>query len=1184
MNYPIRTKENANRCEFDVQLDWLYKGKRRNKPKALSAQPLPKLPKQKLNDDINNNQNISNSSAIKSHHRSRSKSVSNAMLSESTTTGSNQDWIKVKQDLLKEQSLSPKMSRSRSSSISNNSNNLTAMSLGSTSSSNNSRPLNSSTSNIKRSYSLSEKPKKSIFNALFGKKQQPVNTPQVKTTTNTKPKINTTSKEIADSVETKLDIIRERRSADMKQLSRIPLRRVRFAVDKFDSDPPQQLPSRKPILGNILIPDDMISDIPLISIGINNSKGTSDSSSPKQPSNKYTKDSKEYKIALDHYKKSLKESERRQLDAHVAAENVAKEVKNFKTTPSLSKVTSNQSRNGSFPLEDENDLNSDKSRLNSNIEIDKPININAHPFLNTEETSIENGLPTSREISIDEMTLDVIYTRCCHLREILPIPSTLRQVKGKVAPLHVLKFLNPRPTLIDILSFCDFISIVPIHIVIFDNVALTSEMLRIVLTSLVNSNVLEKLGLRNVVINQQDWLFLCKFLLQNKSIIKLDISQTKTKSDQGLDTYRENMNWTLLSDMLSMRKGRPLEELLLNGIKVSYIPLDEFMELLKVFGNKNHGKNKQRLGIAMTDIGPDHIKNLLNWMSQYKIQGVDLGFNNLSSLIIPIIDKISLLNYDNLEYFTLNSTELNKIEDVAELLNALALLPNIQFLDLSNLPAIFPGILPTLNNTLPKFPNLKRIHLDNNNMDFKHLTLLCNILVKCKTLSHISLISSSPTTTISSPSSIVNIDYSNDKNNENSSHPSEFLKNSLWGQYYSLAHDLPNLVSLNINYENIPGELQSRIALCLMMNMKKTMDSNFQIDELTSQDELLFDGSLLTDTADEVLKKMNTDAKTGDKLSYSELDASRQYILKKYIEKLNNVLKKVEVTIDLMLEKSKNDQLPMQEKENLLRLLLLKRNLFNILEILSNAPKLSHLVSPLVSQPVSSFDLTDSVTETMSSTAPRRPELNHVDSSRLLSQAVGTIPEYEALHKHEKEERDAEVSKPHLMATDSGRVVDVYTGRQVLHKTSSNTSLASKLQEQEEGELHKWGYFTQQSSLLTGDSVPTSRVPLGDNSDSSKITKESSSDSIDPNSSSTTHKSSASTNHPDIIQKPKILPKIPTGEELRKAIIEAKGIDSIDELIRKVRSNKEELEGIYDVALDLSTKSSVERTPTLPQN
>ncbi|KAG0668981.1 hypothetical protein C6P45_004198 [Maudiozyma exigua] len=1179
-NYPVKTKDIASPSGFDVQLDWLYKGKKRSKPKALSSLPVRKNHSNKVSRSNSNasqkpidNLTIPN----KRTTRNRSKSISNAILSENKNST---EWVKMKQDIMKQNNDSMHKSGTNSPIKLKSNVNITTTSIDQKNISSNSN------STIKRSNSMSEKPKRSIFSSLFGKRSPEPNSTPISSsqqnltiqTNNVPQKIPTTNNK------------NDSKEIEKNELTRLPkkhLRRVRFAVDKIENDPPQQLPSRKPRMGNVLIPEEMISSVPLISVGISNSRTNVNTGTDGQATiqgKTFTKDSKEYKLVLEQYKKSLKESQRRQMESHEAAECVAKEVRNYKLGP-LKKIRSNTSHSGDKnAASDEEEMDTDTkidSTLMSNVAIDKPISMDAHPFQRNDvspESSEPNSPISNKSQKPAKMTLDVIYTRCCHLREILPIPSTLRQVKGKIAPLHVIKFLNPRPTLIDILSFCDFISIVPIHIVIFDNVSLTSEMFRILLTSLVDSKVLEKIGLRNVVINPADWIFFCNFMLQNKSIIKLDISQTKTRSEQDLSTYRENMNWLLLSDVLNARKGRPLEELLLNGIKVSYIPLDEFMGLLNTFGKKNHGKSKQRLGMAMTDIDADHIRNLFNWMSQFQIQGVDFAFNNLTQLIKPIIEKLSLLNFDHLEYFTLNSTDLTDIEDVTNLLHCLSKLPNLQFLDLSNVPGLFPAIFPSLNEVLPKFKQLKRIHLDNNNMDNKQLTLLCNILVKCKTLSHISLMTATPVL-----SSVEKIPTGPDETTtdpkfamtpiatssaSNETHPAlektdsgSFARSALWGQYYSLANDLPNLLSLDINYEDIPDELQSRIALCLMRNMKKTMDSTFQIDELTSQDELLFDGSLLTDTADQVLKKLEQTSMNGT-VDTEDLDASRKYMLKKYIEKLDNVLKKVQITIDLMLEKSKTDQLPEKEKENLLSLLLLKRNLSNILEILLDVPRpQSGIISP-DSQAVSSFDARDIGTPT----TPIGPDLRHMDSSRLLSQAVGTVSDRSNEHAKEREQQEIEAARPHLMATDSGRVIDVQTGQPVLHKSSSNTSIASKRQEQEEGEFHKWGYFRQHGSYLNDDLSPSTvtndEVPaIG----SSQRGSESSS-VVNSNTGTPT------------TAKPKILPKIPTGSELRKAIMKAKGVESIDDLIKKVGDNKSELESIYNAALNLSQNSNLENS------
>ena len=60
------------------------------------------------------------------------------------------------------------------------------------------------------------------------------------------------------------------KNSDNNTLSDIPtLRRFKFAVNELPGDPAQQLPSRKPKNGEILVPDDMLNNtIPSISMHI----------------------------------------------------------------------------------------------------------------------------------------------------------------------------------------------------------------------------------------------------------------------------------------------------------------------------------------------------------------------------------------------------------------------------------------------------------------------------------------------------------------------------------------------------------------------------------------------------------------------------------------------------------------------------------------------------------------------------------------------------------------------------------------------------------------------------------------------------------------------------------------------------------------------------------------------------
>ncbi|CAL9731189.1 HMG2-induced ER-remodeling protein 1 [Monosporozyma unispora] len=1208
INYLQETKD------FDVPLDWLYKGKRKNKLKQTTtntnnhATISNKINKEKINNEegLHSTDKELKTQFTILNKRSRSSSVSNGLLDSSI----------LRNNLLNSTALTTKQSHSPLSPSKNTS--AIKENASSPSSSSSSPPPPPVTTKTSRSSSASsnnsEGRRKSLISSLFGRnKTSPsITTPPINITTNTNTsKIDQTVD--INNIETNVPLkvgspdfnhsspssasssshhhhhhhshVEDMLPVDSTPLSRskldgilnVPLKRVTFAVDKFDMDPPQQLPSRKPKLGNVLIPQDMISDIPTISQGISNT----DNDLNPIADGKITKDSKEFKSALEIYNQNLKEATKHQQEAHKAAEKIAKEVKSFngklsrKSSLSIPKRLSNNSHATDDKIINNSNDTDTISRTISNISddpnafdisainIDKPLHLHEHYF-EKEQDSISSNL-----------TLDIIYTRCCHLREILPIPSTLRQLRGKTSPLHILKFLNPRPTLIDILSFCDFIAIVPIHNVIFDNVTLNSEMLKTVLSSLVNSITLEKIGLRNVVIQQKDWPFFCKFLLNNKSIIKLDISQTKTRSDLLLKDHREYMDWDLLTNVIRLRKGKPLEELLLNGIKLMYIPLPQFQHLLINFGetyrqslisNKSNSASSStlslqsvgsdnvgiRLGLASTEITDDYLTIILNWMSKYSIQGVDLSFNNLNPFLRLLAKKFARLSFDNLQYFTLNNTNVYDVTNLALLLKYLSRLPNLKFLDISNIPEVFPGIVPYLYKYLPRFPNLKRIHIDNNNLNYRQIIMLCNILVKCKNLSHVSMLYEMDHKEVTKTSDNSNSTKDDMNIGTTSTYTHKFFtRNTVWAALYSLARDSPNLFSLDIDYEQVSDEVQSRIALCLMRNMQHAVNSDFKIDALSSQDQLLFDGSLLAETADDVLKKLNTNTLINDD---PHLAAAKKYMLKKYLEKLDSLLDDVQEAIDNVFEKRKIGELPSKEKENLLRLLLLEKNLKNIIEIVSSIPNIQ-------GRSKNPFVVSNNSNNTLGSdgqlltNGPSRPMLKHLDSERLMAEVAGG------------EDPEQDPAFPHSVATEGGnRIVDTNTGKPILYKSASQTSIQSRIQEKEEGELHKWGFFVQQQrSMYPQDGSPP---------------KDPKNEYI-PHLPTPNLDSGASTP-----LSPKFLPRIPSGEELRKAIIEAKGVATMDDLIQNVTSNKQELESIYNAAYFLTghTKDGKDPKSTDPKS
>ncbi|EDO17162.1 hypothetical protein Kpol_1072p32 [Vanderwaltozyma polyspora DSM 70294] len=1216
--------------DIDVHVDWLYKGKKKlKKNNSTSATP--------TNTNIVVKNNVVPSSNTFSK-KNRSTSISNAALSSGILKYDNlqNQHQHQQQQQLNNQPIEKQNEKSKHSHLIKRSHSISAATV----------PSMKKKEQLAQNSTSNSNNKKSLFSSLFSRRSPSSNnlaqsipnsttpepvptppsssassingghrTPKSRSRTNSLPSSNTNAP-ATNASHSPPQIL-------LENLDTVSLKRVTFDVSSFQNDPPQQLPSRKPRKGNVLIPEDLISDTPLISLGISNTATPSASLTPastisQTDQSKLSKDSREYRIALENYKQALKESEKHQQEAHYAAQRIANEVSNYKSrTATLSSSTPNSNSNSATNLSHHiSDVPTEHFNLTKLNSIDMPIHQHENFFNDIEE-------PLNAD---DEITLDVIYTRCCHLREILPIPSTLRQVKGKTAPLQTLKFLNPKPTLIDIYSFCDFIAIVPINTIVFDNVNLTSIMFKILITSLVNSNSIEKLSLRNVVIDERGWLLLSKFLLNNKSLTKLDISQTKVKSDLAEHLHRHNMNWHLFSDILMKRKNQMnfqlnsslpndaqlpsgyLDELLLNGIKFNKIPIENFQNLLNSYAavpsTTAIKPSNLKLGLAASDINIDQLKLIFNWMSEYNIQGVDISYNDLSELVKPMVSKLSSLPLDNLQYFTINNTNISKGHDVALILKYLSKLPNLKFLDLSDLPQIFPDVLPFMHKYLPRFPSLQRIHIDNNNLRYKDISMICTILIKCRTLSHISLMTSNSPSASNSNSDSINGSTNSDGNpasqvpsspviDRSSSltptSPSQLLSPgvpispspgaatgsfapksnflSYYGSLYNLAKELPKLVSLDINYDEIPDDISSRIALCLIRNMDRSTDSSFQLDDLTSQDDLVFDGTIITETAENVIASL-----CSKPLDEQGNDSTKKYLFKKYIEKLQKVYDNVQQTIDDLFEKRNSSELSLKEKENLLRLLMVEKNLCHILEIFSNIPKLSSIAG---------ITLTP---------------LKHFESARNIHNANEAVTSSSQFVQ----------PRPHLMATDSGRVIDVFTGKPLLVRSSSGTPQFNKKQEEEEGELHKWGFFVQQQkSWYPDNEVPSSSLQKNNDMKNPNTSKPVDSKSTRPGvkiitqglgskdiakahettppSSSTSSSSSNSfiTTNPYSMNKQRVFAKIPSGDDVRGAVMKAKGIHSIEDLIEKVSKSNTDLEKIYGTTFSPVTLGAIPNTDSI---
>ncbi|KAG7774330.1 hypothetical protein KL930_004160 [Ogataea haglerorum] len=880
--------------------------------------------------------------------------------------------------------------------------------------------------------------------------------------------------------------------AAKQRLDNIHFKRVTFSLQDLPDDPQQQIPSRRPRRGNVLIPEDLKLPPPKLSIGITDNLNNQTKDEPPKV------DENLMRQALERHQAALIESRKHAQEAHQAALRIAKEVNSYKKYPKLAK-----------DKDDEDDWEAKKyDELRKGLDIDTPLHQHVNYFgEEAEEHTYERPDEHSEAVdnkANDELPLDLLYTRCCHLREILPIPATLKQLKQKTRPLHVLKMLNPKPTLIDVLSFSDFLAIAPIMTVIFDNVTLDHQMVKIILVSLSKSTTLEKLSFRNVAFDKQGWTWICKFLTVNKSISKLDLSQQRIKPETPIQFYRSEMDWDLFTQSLIIKGG--IEELVINGCKLSTA---QFKNLV----NNGLRLKTRRLGLASTNLDVDKANILAEWISSPDTTciGIDIAVNDLTSQVLAPFEKVFATKMDNVKlfFFSLNQTNVT-IEDCAKLIELLSTCKTLRFLDLGNNPQLFPGILPTLTEYLPKFPDLRRIHFDFCNLSEAAIIQLCLTFQKCPKLLHVSLLG-----------------------NEN------INQRTAASLYISVKNS--NIYNLDIDYDCLGDEVSSKIAFYLMRNMEKFLNKDLTHSR-EEEEDLIFDGSLLTKTAEALLE--SNQAKNADE---------HQIISNALVEKTVRLRSEIHKTMNRLFEARANGKLSLEGKETLLRFCLLDDSLESIIHIFSEQEHKSEDGDKKAALPDAPGVLArPELIKKLSSHRASQKLPMHRSSSDVI--VAGPIVSPNQVAFEPVNGPISEDAAPHSVVVDANsQPIDHLTGKPVLMRSGSQTSIHAKELEEEEGEFHKWGFFVQKHDSDT--SLPVSTEKAQD--------------------------------------KPQLkVSSIPSGTELRQAVMKAKGIESVSDLINKINIDSSKLSSIYEPSsgteqqtnhTDAQTSSAVPSIAASPQ-
>ena len=371
-----------------------------------------------------------------------------------------------------------------------------------------------------------------------------------------------------------------------------------------------------------------------------------------------------------------------------------------------------------------------------------------------------------------------IYKRCCQLREshaLKRIADQLTTAPNGTVPCFDLTGL--RFSLPDVVTFGDFLAIVPVRRLNLQDCGLTDEALRVILAGLLsvktpqqadfNRNlskhnstpknremeqfgVIEKLCLKNnSKLSREGWRHLGYFIHMSQSIKAIDLtgvpfpqpstngrrnsqSQSGPKSPNVSKPPVEMCN--VFGQCLAKRlAGSRLEELILAGCDLNDEALEKIVDAYIFCGGK-------RLSLAKNKLTERGAHAVVRYLESGKCEALDLGGNDLSYLSDDLIAPISRTAATNplyalsLEGCNLSTTELKTW------LPSLTSLTNFRFLDLSHNQRLFakqPNSVGVLRRYLPQMTLLKRLNINDVALEPDHCIAIAEILPEMPVFAHL---------------------------------------------------------------------------------------------------------------------------------------------------------------------------------------------------------------------------------------------------------------------------------------------------------------------------------------------------------------------------------------------------------------------------------------------------------------
>ncbi|KAI9767770.1 MAG: hypothetical protein M1840_005451 [Geoglossum simile] len=384
-----------------------------------------------------------------------------------------------------------------------------------------------------------------------------------------------------------------------------------------------------------------------------------------------------------------------------------------------------------------------------------------------------------------------IYRRCCQLRETPTVKKILEQLSSPVySETGVVSRLDLSGhwfQLVDVVTFGDFLALVPIKKLLLGNCGLGDEAVRIILAGLLavkgpteelspeapqlvingienvgieklhdgspkrdefreTHGVVEKLSLKNnPSIGRDGWRHIGLFIHMSRSIKAIDLSMIPFPQEIPISSSPGSIRQatggptpieiaSVFSQAIAERfGGAQLEEIVmaecdLNGSQIGKI----------VDGVIKSGAS--RLGLASNHINEEGLEHVVRYIREGRCEGLDLGGNDLGSLMSTLAGALN----DKCPLYALSLAECCLTpSSLSRLFPALVSLPNFRFIDLSHNRALFqtqPDALSLARKYLPQLHMLKRIHLMDVALTPEHAIALAEILPEIPNLAHLNIL------------------------------------------------------------------------------------------------------------------------------------------------------------------------------------------------------------------------------------------------------------------------------------------------------------------------------------------------------------------------------------------------------------------------------------------------------------